>query len=192
MDFKSTNKARQTDFELMTPAVILISGPSGAGKSTAALAWAEAQSSRTAVVDVDQLRLLVKAGRARPDLRWDADAERQWRLAIHQAALLARSFIEDGISCVVDAYAPPVASEDQLAHELEPLDLRRVYLYPAFDICLARNATRAGEANVNEAALRRNYDDFEWSLRYADSSEILRTDGLSIEDTVREIGARLL
>jgi hypothetical protein len=76
------------------PFVLLLSGPSGSGKSTTAAAWAASRTTPAALIDMDLVRSFVRSGKARPDVAWDSEAERQWRLAMKQTGYLAKSYVE--------------------------------------------------------------------------------------------------
>ena len=165
--------------------VLLLTGPSGAGKSTIARAWAESRPATTACIDMDAIRALVRSGRSRPDFAWDEEADRQWRLAIRQSAVLARTFIEADIASVIDVYAPPTREPNDWDRELAGLDVRTVHLFPAFETCRERDRGRA--APLHENTHRRNYDDYAWSIDNARPKSIVTNDSLTVAETVRVI-----
>ncbi len=86
---------------------LLVTGPPSAGKSTLAAALATHRA-LCAVVEVDELRSLVRSGAVDP---WRPGAgEGQHRLAAVQACLLASSFVAAGVEAVlVDVVRAPVA-----------------------------------------------------------------------------------
>lgn len=165
--------------------VLLLTGPSGAGKSTVALAWAEARSGTTAWIDMDTIRALIRSGRSRPEFTWDEEADRQWRLAIRQSALLARTFSEADITSVIDVYAPPTREPNDWDRALAGLDVRTVHLFPTFETCRERD--RGRKAPLDEAIHRRNYDNYSWSIENARPRNIVTSDSLAVADTVHAI-----
>ena len=171
------------------PFVLLLSGPSGSGKSTTAIAWADARSETTAVIDMDNLRGFVRAGRARPEERWDAEAERQWQLAMDQCGLLARSYIDAGITCVIDVYAPPSVESDRWDAVLAGLDVRKVYLNPSWDTCTQRNAQR--ESQLDEAAIRHNFETHEWCVENRCPDNVIVNTDLTVAETIDAIDGLL-
>lgn len=165
--------------------VLLLTGPSGVGKSTVARAWAESRPAATAWIDMDTIRGLVRSGRSRPEFLWDEEADRQWRLAIRQSALLARTFSDADITSVIDVYAPPSREPNDWDRELAGLDVRTVHLFPTFETCRERDRGRV--APLDEATHRRNYDDYSWSIDNARPKNVLTNDSLAIADTVLAI-----
>lgn len=165
--------------------VLLLTGPSGAGKSTVARAWADSRHAPTAWIDMDAIRSLVRSGRSRPEVAWDAEAVHQWRLAIRQSALLARTFSDADITSVIDVYAPPSREPNEWDRELDGLDVRTVHLFPSFETCRERDRGRVDP--LDESTHRRNYDDYSWSLDDARPGKVITNDSLSITDTVLAI-----
>lgn len=173
------------------PLVLLLSGPSGSGKSTAALAWADSRLQPSAAIDMDVVRHFMRVGRARPDDGWDTEAARQWHCAMVQTAMVARSHLEDGLLCVVDAYAPPSESEewDRL---LSGLDIRKVHLDPSYEECRRRNGHRRGDGRLGEDALRHNFETHPWCLEQRRPTAVIDNTTLSVVETVAEIDRLLI
>lgn len=84
------------------PFVLLITGPAGAGKSTAAAAWAARQTSPTAHISLDDVHEFMVAGYADPRDGWNDATQRQYELARLHRACIARSFVDEGVTCVID------------------------------------------------------------------------------------------
>ena len=124
----------RTDRSLsVAPCVIVISGLPGAGKSTTARLVA-ARLERAAHIEADRLQEMIVAGGVEPDgsRRPGAEAEAQLDLRLRNACLLARSFVSDGFTAIVD----DIVVGDRLGllrRELAGLPVRLVMLAPAFE-----------------------------------------------------------
>ena len=140
----------------MSPTILFITGPSGSGKSTTARAWADSWETACALIDHDLVRHFIRAGFADPGLRWGEDEERQWALARTICCDMARRYIEAGIACIIDAFAPPDEYR-RWQEELADLAVRVVVLLPSVDVALARNAGRSGDALLRDASVRENH-----------------------------------
>jgi adenylylsulfate kinase-like enzyme len=167
--------------------VLLLSGPSGSGKSTTARAWADTRSETTAWIDCDAVRGFIRAGYARPDVSFDAEAERQWMLAARLSASMARAYIDESIRCVIDVYAPPTQTPDVWDHLLTGLVVIRVHLFPSFEVCRQRNARRKQNARLADEDLQGNYSGYAWCLERASSAHVIDNTELSIHDTVAAV-----
>lgn len=89
------------------PALVL-TGPPAVGKSSAARSLAEARS-RCAVIEVDDLRQLVRTGAAAP---WDGEeGARQRLLGVRNACSLAVNFLTDNIDVVITDVLTPDTAE---------------------------------------------------------------------------------
>jgi chloramphenicol 3-O-phosphotransferase len=99
------------------PRIVVVSGLPGAGKSTAARLLAS-RAARGAHVEADTLQGFVVAGGVWPDSSGiHGEAERQLRLRLRNACLLARSFLEAGFTAVVD----DIVAGERLEHVCEDL-----------------------------------------------------------------------
>ena len=117
--------------------IIVISGLPGVGKSTTARLLA-LRLPRAAHVEADNLQRLVLTGGVWPDAAGiHGEAERQLRLRLRNACLLARSFREYGFSAIVDDIVAG-SRFDQLVEELDGVPFDFVMLLPAFEHVQAR------------------------------------------------------
>jgi predicted kinase len=100
------------------PRILVVSGMPGVGKSTAARLLA-GRTPRAAHVEADRLQELVVSGAVLPDATGiGGEAERQLRLRLRNACLLARSFLEHGFTAVID----DIVSGRRLEQVIEDLD----------------------------------------------------------------------
>ena len=126
---------------LSAPTLFVISGTQGAGKSTVARLLAE-RFERGAWVSADALqRMIVAGGRWPEGGEMSAEAERQLRLRLKHACLLAGSFVDAGIAAVVDDIVVG-GRVDDLLEELAGRHFVFVMLTPRLDVVRAREAGR--------------------------------------------------
>jgi predicted ATPase len=125
--------------------VIIVTGPPGAGKSSVAAALCE-RFDRMVHIDVDTLRHMVRAGYRHP---WagDQQAEEQLRMAVRNAAAMARESVATRYAVVIDDIVPPVAAA-LYAELLADADanVHLVTLLPSLGVTLQRDATRGNES----------------------------------------------
>ena len=115
------------------PRIIVISGLPGAGKSTAAALLAQ-QLPRAAHIEADRLQQFIVSGGEWPygGRETSDEAERQLRLRLHNACLLARSFVEHGFSAIIDDIVIGTRL-DELIEELSELPFSFVMLNPTYE-----------------------------------------------------------
>jgi chloramphenicol 3-O-phosphotransferase len=155
--------------------VLILSGPPGAGKSTVGEALAE-RYDRVAHIDVNQVRRFVTAGRV-PPWRGGPERERQHRLAVRNAAALARNFLAEAIGVIIDDLVDAEALEWYLAELREagaPVHLVR--LMPSLAACEARDAGRKegsrAKAGWVETVWRRFHAEGEFAGGTVDSTTL--------------------
>jgi hypothetical protein len=119
------------------PRIVVISGLPGVGKSTTAARLGR-RLPRAAHVEADRLQGLVVSGGVWPDATGiHGEAERQLRLRLRNACLLARSFADDGFTAIVDDIVAG-ARFRHLLEELEGTPFAFVMLLPDFAHVKAR------------------------------------------------------
>lgn len=118
--------------------VIVIAGMPGAGKSTTAALLAS-RLPRAAHIEADQLQQMILGGGEWPDGSPEPspEAARQLRLRLRNACLLARSFVDDGFTAVVDDIV--IGSRiDDLLEDLEGVPFSFVMLTPDYELVRQR------------------------------------------------------
>jgi predicted kinase len=170
------------------PTYVLLTGPSGSGKSTAAAAWAARGTAPRALLDVDELRTLIKAGFAHPEHGWTDDTERQWTIGTEVCAAMARVYQRHGVSVIIDVYAPPWPGEPW-STLIEELGGTIVTLLPTVEACLARNTARARRPVLVDADLRANYDGFAENVMLHPPDHLIDNTTLTVDDVVARVQA---
>ena len=119
------------------PRIVVVSGLPGAGKSTVARLLG-LRFPRAAHIDADRLQRLIVSGGVWPDATGiSGDSERQLRLRLRNAVLLARSFHSHGITAIVDDIVAGARFE-HLLEDLDPAPFGFVMLLPEFEHVKAR------------------------------------------------------
>lgn len=170
------------------PVFVLLTGPAGSGKSTAAAAWAARGTGPRALLDVDQLRALIRAGLAHPEHGWTDGTERQWTIGTEVCSAMARVYKSHGVSVIIDVYAPPWPG-DPWSRLLDELGGTLVTLFPSVEVCLARNTARARQPFLVDADLRANYDDFAECVVLHPPDHMIDTSNLTVDQVVQQIQA---
>jgi predicted kinase len=133
------------------PRLIVLTGIQAAGKSTVARLLA-ARFERGVHIEADLLYQMIVTGRVLPEEPgvMPPEAERQLRLRLRNACLLARSFYEAGFSVVIDEI---IIGEryDHLKEDLAGLPFELVVLAPRAEVVVGeRDASRGKQAVLGE------------------------------------------
>jgi len=171
------------------PSVIVVTGIQAAGKSTVARLLTQ-RFERGVHIEADVLQQMIVSGG-----EWvteagviGEEAGRQLRLRLHNACLLAKSFLEAGFTPVIDDI---IMGErfDQLKPELAGVSFELIVLAPSPDLVAAKRDTGRGKPLLGK----------KWA-RYLDDAlrETMAGEGIWIdsscqtpEETVEEIVATL-
>lgn len=119
----------------------LINGIPGSGKTTTARALAT-RLAKSAHIEGDKVQDLIISGSVPPGGKPPEEENRQIHLNVRNQCLLARSFVENGFTPVIDYV---IVNQDRVREylgHLQGLTLHLVTLRPGTDIALARDAAR--------------------------------------------------
>ncbi|HEX8730155.1 MAG TPA: AAA family ATPase [Ktedonobacterales bacterium] len=175
------------------PFILLVSGPAGAGKSAAADVWARSRPGYTAHIELDNVRECIKGGYADPRDGWSPDVDWQYRMTRANCADMARRYVSEGITCVIDDAIFPLWEDVNYAgwsQLLGAIPHQLIILLPDFETILARNARRSGSRLLSPEMLRVIYD---MMLPWCDqhSYPVIDTSQLSIAQTAQRIQSAL-
>lgn len=129
--------------------ILILTGPPAAGKNTVGLALA-ALLERSALVDVDQLRWMLRKPHVAPWL--GEEGARQARLGIENACLLAGQFARSGCDVVVLDFLWDYSLPLYRAR-LPETPLLVVRLMPPKAVCIKRNQQRGQWLSDQEVAM---------------------------------------
>jgi chloramphenicol 3-O-phosphotransferase len=138
-----------------TPPVFVITGQLSAGKSTVARALLD-RFEHGYHVDVDGIREMVTSGLASP-LEWTDETTRQFELAIHGAAALARVYADAGFAVGIEGGIEPALVEKALREVGLRDRMVGVVLHPRLDVALERNRerqTKSFDTSILEPVMR--------------------------------------
>ncbi len=128
--------------------ITLLTAPAAAGKNTIAHLYATQFAERCAVIDGDQVRWMLRQPHLAP---WEEGGLAQHQLGVKHAALLAKSFADEGFEVVIldVLWADLVA---RYRHDLAAYPLRIVRLLPSWAESLRRLHERPPSISDEEAA----------------------------------------
>jgi len=169
--------------------VLLVSGPAGAGKSAAADAWASAQEPYSAHIELDAVREFVRSGWSDPRVGWNAVTDWQYAIARRNCVDMARRYVAEGITCVIDDAIFPLWEQVNYAGWSQLLAETPHYLIvllPSFATVAARNVQRHGRRLLPPDLLRTIYD---MMLPWRDQQAIpvLASSSLTIAQTAQRM-----
>lgn len=169
------------------PPVFVITGQLSAGKSTVAKALLDCFPLGYHI-DVDGIREMVTSGLASP-LEWTDETTRQFELAIHASAALARVYADAGFAVAIEGGIDPELVEAALTEHGIRDRMVGVVLHPRLEVALDRNRsrqTKAFDTSVLEGVMRQIDADVARDAARPGWHEIDNSDE-SIESTVERV-----
>ena len=163
--------------------LLLVGGPAGAGKSTVATAWCRTRQ-RAVRIDLDEVRDLIIAGRADPQVLTPLQVE-QYELSVQACVALARVYLAAGYDVALETVFEPEDFAQRWRPILAGLDWHLVVLRPSLPATLARSRTRAKRV-LEEHTIAQHERTGAWSPDLQ-----LDTTDLSVERTLEIINHRL-
>ncbi len=162
--------------------VILITGPMGAGKSSVSNALAK-KFERSAVIEVDKLRGMIKEGYVMPS-PYTEESALQLSLSVKNACDIANNFLEKGFNVIIDGIVGRKLLE-QYSNFLKGKNFKAFLLLPSPEALLARFDDRGSYEELRERTteLHKIFSEKrdQLNLQTLDSSD------QTLEETVDEI-----
>jgi predicted kinase len=121
--------------------VWIVNGMPGVGKSTVARKLAE-RWPRGAHLEADRLQELIVSGSVPPGSLPLEEQQRQVRLNIRNQCLLARSFLQEDFTAVIDYVLPSRERLEEYRAQLPDAGLHLVTLDPGLDAAVERDRAR--------------------------------------------------
>lgn len=162
--------------------ICLITGPAGSGKSSVSKALAN-KFERSAVIEVDTLREMIKGGYVRP---WphNEEVDLQLSLSAKNACDIAQNFLDKGFNVFIDDVVGRKLLE-QYSEYFKEINFKTFLLLPSVDSLLKRFDNRGGNQELRERTI-------ELHERFSEKKDILNwkvinSSGQALEETVDEI-----
>jgi adenylylsulfate kinase-like enzyme len=124
--------------------VILITGIPAVGKSTISRLLS-ASFPRSVVLVGDDLRELVVSGYKDPNNPWDEETRSQYHLSYENEAALARNFIRNGFTVVIDDVVHHGDLYNEWRRHFQGIAHQVVLLMPSLDVAIRRNHRATGK-----------------------------------------------
>lgn len=164
------------------PFICLITGPAGSGKSSTSKALAN-KFERSAVIEVDILRHMIKGGYVRP---WphNEEVDLQVSLSVKNACDMANNFIEKGFSVFIDDVVGRKLLE-QYSNFFKYKNFKAFLLMPSLESLLKRFDNRGDDKELRERTieLHKNFSEKKDRLNW----HIINSSDQTLEETVDEI-----
>jgi len=162
--------------------VYLITGPAGSGKSSVSKALAS-KFERSAVIEVDTLRGMIKSGYVRP---WphNEEVDLQLSLSAKNACDMANNLLEKGFSVFIDDVVGEKLLE-QYSSFFKNKNFKAFLLMPSLEALLRRFEDRGDNKQLRERTieLHKRFSEKQDKLNW----HIINSSDQTLEETVNEI-----
>ncbi len=162
--------------------VCLITGPAGSGKSSVSKALAD-KFERSAVIEVDTLRHMIKGGYARP---WphNEEVDLQVSLSMKNACDMANNLFEKGFSVFIDDVIGRKLLA-QYSNSFKDKNFKAFLLMPSLESLLKRFDDRGNDKELRERTieLHKRFSEKKDEL----NCQIINSSDQTLEETVVEI-----
>ena len=162
--------------------ICLITGPAGSGKSSVSKALAN-KFERSAVIEVDTLREMIKGGYARP-WPYNEEVELQLSLSAKNACDMADNLLEKGFSVFIDDVVGRKLLE-QYSSFFQNKNFKAFLLMPSLEALLKRFDNRGDNKDLRERTieLHKRFLDKKDTLNW----QVIDSSNHTLEKTVDEI-----
>ena len=167
---------------MKTAYICLITGPAGSGKSSVSKALAN-KFERSAVIEVDIIREIIKSGRVRP-YPYNDEVDLQLSLSAKNACDMANNLIEKGFSVFIDDIVGRKLLE-QYSSFFKNKNFRAFLLMPSLEALLRRFDDRGDNKELRERTieLHKSFSEKQDKLNCL----IINSSDQTLEETVDEI-----
>lgn len=162
--------------------IYLITGPAGSGKSSVTKALAK-KFKRSAVIEVDTLRAMVKGGYVRP-WPYNEEVDLQLSLAAKNACDIAINFVKNDFTVFIDDVVGRKLLE-QYSEFFKDKNFKAVLLMPSMESLLKRFDDRGDNKDLRERTteLHKRFLEKKDKLNW----QIIDSTNQTLEETVEEI-----
>ncbi|MBP6856679.1 MAG: AAA family ATPase [Candidatus Pacebacteria bacterium] len=162
--------------------ICLITGPSGSGKSSTSKALAN-KFERSAVIEVDTLRHMIKGGYVRP-WPYNEEVELQLSLSVKNACDMANNFLEKGFNVFIDDVVGKKILE-QYSNFFNDKNFKVFILIPSVDALLKRFDDRGEDKELRERTIELHKMFLEKQDQL--NGQIINSSDQTLEETVDEV-----
>lgn len=162
--------------------VLAITGPTGAGKSTVAGMLAK-RLDKCVNIDVDHIKHMIVSGFYKDENNAGGWSFSQWGLVGDSIGLLAKNFLNEGYSVIINGYIDEPAWTNIQKHiKLN----KRVLLLPDVSTVEQRDSGRSDETKMGNDSVKEHHAHFS-SNQFFDDFTKIDTTNHTPEDTISEI-----
>jgi len=167
--------------------IFIFSGAPASGKTTVSKALLQ-EFAFGLHIPVDTLRNWVVSDLSDPIGSWDAETERQFKLAREAAAATTKTYAKAGFAVAIDDLILPEQAETHYDKISGGNEVYKILLKPSLEVVLARNAHRQDpNQQVLEEVIEAVYQAFAQEAFNWTKWIIIDSSHLSVEETVEAI-----